>query len=41
VPQDQVEEIEARLAQRKAFEGKYREILEINLRRWLETKKKD
>lgn len=41
VPQDQVEEIESRLAQRKAFEGKFREILEINLRRWLKSKKKD
>jgi hypothetical protein len=41
VPSDQVREIEASLAQRKAFEGKFREILEINLRRWLETKKKD
>lgn len=40
VPQDQVEEIEARIAQRKAFEGKFREILQINLRGWLETKKK-
>jgi hypothetical protein len=35
-----VEEIEARIAERKAFEGKFREILQINLRRWLETKKK-
>ena len=41
VPQDQVEEIEARIAQRKAFEEKFREILGINLRRWLESKKKD
>jgi hypothetical protein len=41
VPTDQVDEIEAGIAQRKAFEGKFREILAINLRRWLETKKKD
>lgn len=41
VPQEQVEEVESRIAQRKTFEGKYREILEINLRRWLEGKKKD
>jgi hypothetical protein len=41
VPSHQVREIEARIGQRKAFEGKFREILEINLRRWLETKKKD
>jgi len=26
---------------KRLFEGKFREILEINLRRWLETKKKD
>lgn len=39
VPQEQVEEVEAHLAERKAFEGKFREILEINLERWLEGKK--
>lgn len=40
VPNDQVGEVEQRIAQRKALEGKVREILQINLGRWLEGKKK-
>jgi hypothetical protein len=36
-----VEEIRSRLAQRQELEAKVREILEINLRRWLKGKQQD
>lgn len=39
VPREQVEEIQSRLAERQELEAKVREILEINLRRWLRGKR--